>query len=454
MNIINSIRKWVRGMFPIHTVEQVYKVDAAVSASMMRCISHWMQMYSGKASWTDSDEVISLRLEQSIVREFANITLNEMTVSVTDKRLDDIFQKTIRSLDINLQKGLAAGAFIVKPLGIGSSDVQYIPQGAFIPLAYNIKGRLTDVIFPDIKRVSDSEYYIRLERHTIDARGLTITNRAFRSNSPDTLGREISLHSVADWENIKEAESYPLMTRPAFGYYVNPIDNTIDGSPAGVSIFESAVELIRYADIQFGRLDWEYEASEKIIHVDEAALCPVQTIKGMELELPKLKKRLYKGLNLSCGASGAELFKEYSPQIRDNNFITGLDTYKREIEFCVGLSYGDISNPQSVDKTATEVRAAKQRKYNTVTAIQKNLKTCLDDLVYALAFWNGMTQSGYEFVCDFKDSILTDEETERKQDIQDLQLGILRPEEYRAKWYGESLDEALKNLPETAQVIE
>ena len=65
-----------------------------------------------------------------------------------------------------------------------------------------------------------------------------------------------------------------------------------------------------------------------------------------------------------------------------------------------------------------------------------------------------MTTSGYKFVCDFKDSILTDEETERKQDIQDIGLGILRPEEYRAKWYSEDIETALKNLPQSAEVME
>ena len=154
------------------------------------------------------------------------------------------------------------------------------------------------------------------------------------------------------------------------------------------------------------------------------------------------------------GVDIEEHFKEFSPAIRDENFINGLNEYKREIEFQVGLAYGDISDPDMVSKTATEVITAKTRKYNTVTSIQENLKDCLEDLVYALAFYNSMVTSNYKFVCDFKDSILTDEETERKQDIQDLSLGIIRPEEYRAKWYGEDLETAKSNLPQTAEVME
>lgn len=451
MKILNAIRELVRKMFPSKNIKEVYSVDIAITDLMLRHIAEWNRMYSGKASWL-SEDVISLRLEQAIVREFANITLNEMTASVTDKRIDEIFKAAIKDINQNLQKGLASGAMVIKPLD--GNNVQYIPQTDFIPIEYDVNGRLMKVIFPEIKQVSDREYLIRLEYHSLDAeKGLTITNRAFRSSSPDSLGKEIPLKSVPEWSSLMEGVTYPLMKRPAFGYYVNPIANSIDGSHGGVSIFDSATELIRLADIQFGRLDWEFESAERAIHVDETAICPVNTASVFQaFEVPKLKDRLFKGLNISGGTQ--DFFKEFSPSLREENFIKGLEEYKRAIEFTVGLSYGDLSNPQSVEKTATEIKAAKKRKYNTVSAIQNNLKTCLDDLVYAIAFFNAMTQRQYEFICDFKDSILVDEETERQQDRNDVSMGIMRPEEYRAKWYGESLEEALKNLPQSAEVIE
>lgn len=451
MKILNAIRELVRKMFPSKTIKEVYSVDIAVTDLMFRHIAEWNRMYSGKASWL-SEDVISLRLEQAIVREFANITLNEMTASVTDKRIDEIFKTAIKDINQNFQRGLASGAMIIKPLG--GNNVQYVPQTDFIPIEYDVNGRLMKVIFPEIKQISDREYLIRLEYHSLEPeKGLTITNRAFRSSSPDSLGKEIPLKSVPEWSSLTEGVTYPLMKRPAFGYYVNPIANSIDGSHGGVSIFDSATELIRLADIQFGRLDWEFESAERAIHVDDTILCPVNTASVVQtFEVPKLKERLFKGLNISGGTQ--DFFKEFSPSLREENFIKGLEEYKRAIEFTIGLSYGDISNPQSVEKTATEIKAAKKRKYNTVSAIQNNLKICLEDLVYALAFFNAATQRRYEFICDFKDSILVDEETERQQDRNDVSMGIMRPEEYRAKWYGESLDEALKNLPQSAEVIE
>ena len=232
-----------------------------------------------------------------------------------------------------------------------------------------------------------------------------------------------------------------MMLRNALGYYVNPIDNTVDGSHGGVSAFACAENLIRTADEQFGRLNWEFESAERRIDIDEQAI-KIYENSGYEIS------RIYRKID------SENLFREFSPVVRETGFIAGLEEYKRNIEFAVGLSYGDISNPQTVDKTATEIKASKARKYNTVSAIQNNLRTCLDDFVYSLAFYNALTTSGYEFICDFKDSILTDEDTERQRDMQDVSAGIMRPEEYRAKWYGETLETALKNLPQSTQVLD
>ena len=82
------------------------------------------------------------------------------------------------------------------------------------------------------------------------------------------------------------------------------------------------------------------------------------------------------------------------------------------------------------------------------------LKGCLEAFAVGLAFYNNAYSSGYEFSCKFNDSILTDEEAERQQDRQDVSMGVMRLEEYRAKWYGETVEQARKNLPEQNQVME
>lgn len=446
-NIIKAVMGALRRMLKKDDIKKMLDADIAISEQMLGKIEQWGRMLSGNADWVDNDSVFSLRLEQAVAREFANVSLNEMTINITNEGLKGIFDESIKDLNENLQKGLSFGAMIIKPLG--KSGVQYVPQNAFIPVEYDARGRLIKVIFPEIKKAGESSFYIRLEYHSLDENGLTIINKAFKSSSRSTLGHPIPLASVKEWADLEERIAFPLMLRPAFGYYRNPIANTIDGSFCGVSIFDCAEKLIKQTDIQFGRLNWEFESGERAIHVDDIVLSLDSRKGGMS----RLSKRLYRGLNTQLKA-GEDLFKEFSPALREQAIINGLEEYKRNIEFAVGLSYGDISNPQAVEKTATEIKSAKKRKYNTVTAIQNNLQECLSDLCYALAFYNELATSGYEFNCDFKDSILTDEETERRQDKEDLAMGIMRPEEYRAKWYNESIEEAAKKLPQGAEVLE
>ncbi len=423
MDILKIIKRAVIKLFGTKDISDAIGMDISISQAMINQIEKWQNCYAGKAPWL-TDTVRSLRLEQSIAKEFANIAVGEMTVNITDKRIEKLYESVISDLVLHLQDGLASGAMIIKP--IGADKVQYLPQWAFIPIEYDVKGRLIKVIFPEYKQTGERDFYTRLEYHSLDPeKGLTITNTAFYSNSQSVLGKEIPLSSVDEWKDLEPKINYPLMLHPAFGYYVNPVANTVDGSHAGVSIFAPAIDMIRRADILSERLDWEFESGERKISADAMAIKP---------EDNKISDRLFLGLDVG---NAEDFFKEFSPAFRQTDIISGLDEYKREIEFQCGLAYGDISNPQTFDKTATEIKASKQRKYSTVNAIQQNLKFCIDDLVYALAFYAGLTQSGYEVNINFEDSILTDDETRRASDRQDVSMGVMPLWEYRMKWYGE-----------------
>lgn len=450
MGFLATLKGWLTRMISQGDVAQALGVKPAANEAMIERMALWMKMLSGNAPWC-GEQIQSMRMENGIVREFSNIVVSEMISKVSVPELDERYQRTIQKLGQRIQIGLASGAMIIKPLPDGNA--QYLPQTAFIPIRYDAAGRLLEVIFPETIREED-RYYTRLEWHNLTPTGLTITNHAYLSRDESTLGIAIPLTAREEWANLMPEAHYAGVTRPAFGHFVTPIENTIDGSFTGVSIYDAATDKIMRADMQFGRLDWEFESGERAIHVDDFALRAKKDAKGAaQYSLPRLNRRLYRGLNISPG-DNSELFEVFSPEFRDSSLINGLEEYKREIEFAVGLAYGDISNPASVEKTATEVLAAKKRKYDTVTAIQTNLRTCLDDFVWSLAFYSAKTRSGYEFVCDFKDSILTDEATERSQDMQMVSMGVMSLAEFRAKWMGEPLDVAEKNLPPSANVFE
>lgn len=441
--------KGIMRMFGYTTLKQIVGKDITLSDKMIDAINEWKQMLNGRADWI-TDSIVSLGIEEGICREFADCALVEMEASVNNERLDKIYQKNISSLNENLQEGLALGSFVLKPLG--GTAAEFVSADKIIPISFGDNGKPNDIAFLTVKKVGETDYFTRFERHYFINGNLTIENKCFHSQTASDIGLPCSLEAVEEWANIEPGPiTYPGMNRMDFGYYRNPIKNKVDGSACGVSVYDSAVDLIRKADIQCARLDWEYESGERAIHVDNKAL--KQDKSPGRFGMARLNKRLYRGLNLEAGKD-QELLKEYSPEMRDEAFKRGLEEYKREIEFSVGLAYGDLSNAQEVAKTATEIKASKNRKYNRVTAIQNNLYDCLEDFVAGLAFYNSMLNSGYEFSCKFNDSILTDEETERQQDRQDVSMGVMSHLEYRMKWYNEDEATAKKMLPEQINVME
>lgn len=449
MGLFENMWKGIRRMFRYTTLKTIVGKDVALSSRMIDAINDWKNMLDGNAEWL-TDSIESLRIEHGICREFADVVLSEMESNISIDRLNQPYQKAISGLNENLQDGLGLGSFVLKPLGSGRAEL--VTADKFVPISFGDDGKPTDIAFFTLKRVGENDYFTRVERHYFEDGNLVISNKCYHSQDSSDIGQSCPLEEVEEWKDINPG---PVMFRGMqqmdFGYYRNPIKNNIDGSACGVSIFDAARERIKKADLRGSQLDWEYESGERAIHVDNRAL--KQDKATSRFGMARLNKRLYRGLNLEAGKD-QELLKEYSPELRDEAYKRGLEEAKREIEFIVGLAYGDLSDVQEVSKTATEIRVSKQRKYNRVNAIERKLEECLRDFVAGLAFYNNMYHSGYEFNCKFSDSILTDEESERQQDRQDVSMGVMSHAEYRAKWYGETLEEAESKLPEQNKVME
>lgn len=440
-NMISGVKR----MLSRAAIKRALGKAPELTSYMIERIELWNNMINGNAPWCD-DYIKSMKIEHGICREFADVVLSEMEVSISNNKLSDVFNNCIEDLNENLQDGLALGALCIKPLGNG--EAEFVTADRFIVLSFGIDRKPDDIVFIDQKKIDTSRYYMRLERHSIKTGHLVISNMAFESSDKTNLGRSILLTEVEEWSHLPEEVAYPGMKKMDFGYYKNPLKNRIDNTNCGISIYDDAIDIIQRVDTQGARLDWEFESGERAVHVDSTTL---KKKPNGQNGLAKLNKRLYRGLDLDADT---ELLKEYSPEFRDENIVNGLETLLRQIEFIVGLSFGDLSAPQSVDKTATEIKAAKQRKYNRVDAIQGKLKVCLEDFLAGLAFHEGMYSSGYKFVCNFADSILTDEETERQLMLNEIAAGIRSHWEYRVRFLGEDEETAKRNLPEQNTVME
>lgn len=139
-------------MFGYTTLKQIVGKDITLSDKMIDAINEWKQMLNGQADWI-TDSIVSLGIEEGICREFADCALVEMETSLSNERLDRIYQKNISNLNENIQEGLALGSFVLKPLGEAAAE--FVSADKIIPISFGDDGKPNDIAFLTVKKVGD-----------------------------------------------------------------------------------------------------------------------------------------------------------------------------------------------------------------------------------------------------------------------------------------------------------
>lgn len=450
-------------------VQKAMGVKIAESSKMSAAILLWDQMYRDEAPWLNS-EVKSLSLPAGICSEMATAVTTEARAAIDQgSRMYDILSVSFNQVVFDMQDIVesicAGGSVVLKPYVSGKTVcVDYVRSGNVFPVRFNSARRLTAAIFPEFIQKGKT-LYTRLEYHDYNENNGTyrIVNRAFKSeraavqtNNVSNLGEEISLTSVSEWEDLEPDVILSGATMPLFVYLPSPIANNIDpDSPIGVSLYSRAKNQIMDADERWGSTLWEYKSKETAIQA--ARDFYKININTGEPVLPRGKERMYTVLGDATDRNGAPFFNVYSPEIRDTSFFNAFNKTLQRIEFNCRLSYGTLSDPQSVDKTATEIKTSKQRMYSTVKRFQENiLRPGLQHLADAMAVIADLSELGhYDYVpviSDFDDSVVVDKTEERMADRDDVAAGIMQPWEYRMKYYRDT-EERAKQMVNTDQGI-
>ncbi|MBX3004574.1 MAG: phage portal protein [Anaerolineales bacterium] len=438
-------------------IKRLLGVEVDISSAMMTALAEWAKMYENRAEWL-SKTVRSLNLPAAVAGAFATSVTLEMEVEVTGASggsgaraefLHEQLQRILPSLREQVEYGVAKGGLIMKPWVDGDQlAVDFSQADQFIPVAFDSRKRPSKCIFVYKLRQGDY-YYTRLEFHEFlgyvqdgaRAEGsYRIRNKVLRSTSDADLGSVVPLSSVPEWADLSEEESYLGVRQPLFGYFRFPQANNIEpGSPLGVSAYARAVDLIKQADIQWSQLLWEFKSGSRRLTVDEQALPKDPKTGKFVVEDVELYRVLRSTNNV--GAAG-KLFEDWSPTFREQAIINGLEAILKRIEFNCGMARGMLSDPQQVDKTATEVLSSKQQYAATVVDIQKALETAIRDLLYAMDAWTSIfklaPKGGYEATFTFDDSLVTDRQQQFAQDTQMVNMRAMGPVELRMRTYGES----------------
>lgn len=448
---IQWLREAWNRMIGSTSVKQALRVDVNLSPEMADKLTLWAQMYENKAPWL-SAEVRSLNLPAAIAGEIARSVTVEMQVEISgDARaifLAEQFKRVMSKLRGQVEAGCAKGGLVFKPYVDGAKiTVDFVQADMFYPVAFDGDGDITAAVFADQKQIGES-YYTRLEYHAMTEAGCEIRNKAFKSSTRDNLGSEVSLATVDEWADLVPEAIITGVDRPVFAYFKFPLANNVDpASPLGVSCYSRATAQIEDADRQWGRLLWEMESGERALYVDVSAFTKDADGKPV---LPA--RRLYRTLNqMNAPEIGEEgFFEEWSPEFREANILAAFDAALKRIEYNCGLAYGTLSDPQFVDKTATEIKTSKQRSAVTITDTQKALQEALEQLIWAIDVWATIARlaprGSYATAFDFDDSLIVDSDAQFAQDSRAVGMGVMGKVEFRMRNYGESEEVAKEKI--------
>jgi len=397
--------------------------------------------------------------------------------------LNKQYQKLKDDLREQLEYGIALGGLVIKPYvverqtKISSDEVNmltgksesdefetsydiefdYVQANEFFPIAFDANGKLTEAAF--IQRKYDKDItYSRLEYHKLEGNRVIVVNKAFKSsvtksgvNNSEYLGDEVTLQSVPGWEAFTPIAYIDDVDRLMFAYFKMPGANTVDKeSPLGVSGFAKGTSLIEDADMQYSRLLWEFEGGELAIDIDRDALRykenPDDPDSGHSV-MNKLQQRLYRKVDLN----DENTYNIFSPELRDQSLVHGLNVILMRIEDKVGLSRGTISDTtQAEARTATELMLQRTRNYEENKHIQRSTQKALDDAIYVMNAYCDLydiTEDGeYEVSYEWDDSILVDKDTELTRRMVLMNNGLAGRVETRMWYFGETEKQAREAL--------
>ncbi len=405
-----------------------------VSGEELAALKKSLSLYCGNSS---PEGVHSLELASGICSELARLTVSEFESVFSDNCSGKFLERSLGGFFLRLriytEYACASGGVMFKPFFDGHElSAECILPLDFIPLETDACGKIVSCAFLYYAEVK-GRLYTRIEEHRRVDGGYLIKNSAFEHGCPQ---KHIPLSLVPEWKSLSSEVFIKGLSSPLFSYFGIPLGNRrFPHSPLGVPVFRRAEELIAEAERQFGRLVWEFEGGELAIDASEDAF---RLGKNGRLELPLGKERLYRTNAIDACSSTHELLTVFSPALRDKSIINGLNRMIMFVEDTCGIARGTFSDPSEIARTATEIRAMRQRTYSTVCDIQTSLDYALRGLIDAssqLAKLYGLISCDASFKLTFGDSVLSDSESDRNAEREDVKAGIITPAEFKERWY-------------------
>jgi hypothetical protein len=360
---------------------------------------------NAKYSW-EYERIDNINFSAIFSNKLANYVISDSNMNITGENARvDLLNKCGQSMWKKAKKYTS--------MGFGYGGVFIVPYVKNNKIFYNIvpQGRVTidstegdlitgATILAERKEISQAfgstKTYIRWTNYRLE-NGNCIIEQKFS----DETGEQIPVPSF--WENILLKQTISGVDRALFGYLKSPINNRKSNDKYGVSITYGCDATISEIKETMKQMLDEYRLKRPFVGVD------VTMFNGKN-QLPS--HGLFKKIDF--GTDGESRFEVFDPAFR--SYADRLQELYKRLEHEIGTSAGIVSELNTENATATEIKRAMYDTFTIVDDMRSNLEKCMEDFFYACNVlanaYNLSPQGEYELGFDWSYSLLEDPDAE------------------------------------------
>ena len=373
--------------------------------------------------------------------KLANYVINDSNVNITGENARvELLDKTTQSMWKKAKK--------ITSMGFGYGGVILVPYVKSGKIYYNIvsQSRVTidevegeniigATIIADKKTVNkgigNSKTYYRLTNYKVRNGNIEITQKFTDEN-----GHEVAVPDF--WKNIELKKVITGVDRALFGYIKSPINNRKTDDKYGVPITYGCDSTIAEIKETMKQLYREYKLKETFVGADS-------TMFNGKDSLP------LNGLFKKVDAGDDTFFEVFDPAFRP--YTDRLQELFKRLEHEIGTSAGILSEVNTANATATEIKRSMYDTFTIVDDMRSNIEKGIEDFLYSANVlanaYNLTPQGDYEVSFDWDYSLLEDSQEAFSQLITAQAKGIVSNVEVR-QWLkpDETIEDSQKAIEE------
>ncbi len=290
--------------------------------------------------------------------------------------------------------------------------------------------------------IGQTKTYIRWSNYRLEKRLDGTYNGIIEQKFSDETGKEIEVPDF--WKNIMLKQTISGVDRALIGFIKSPINNRKTNDKYGVPITYGCDATINEIKETMKQLLDEFRLKRPFVGVDYTMFKADKN--GKLTRLPE--DGLYRMFDFD---EKDNKFNIFDPQFR--SYTERLQELYKRLEDEIGTSRGIISDMQTQNATATEIKRAMYDTFNIVDDIRSNIEKGFEDFFYACNVlanaYNLSIQGDYELKFEWSYSLLEDTQQEWNQLNLAENKGVISKVELR-QWLkpDETLEQSEKAIKE------